>query len=163
MNTRSCLIPSMTAGPSSPVLSTVIGSGPTKTIVLLWCCGLNLEPFPYNLSALPEVVWQGGRGETDTILPYTRQSYTQGHLKDSFIHTQHPRALTTSSLHIGHVLWSKSQGSMHVLWNICLKKQRTASLKLMELFLMEDLANNVLTTAKENLDNQTKLLVIENL
>lgn len=44
-------------------------------------------------------------------------------IKVSVQHTQYPKALITSSLHIGQVRWSKSQGSMHVLWKMCLKKQ----------------------------------------
>lgn len=44
-------------------------------------------------------------------------------IKVSVQHTQYPKALITSSLHIGQVRWSKSQGSMHVLWKTCLKKE----------------------------------------
>lgn len=46
-------------------------------------------------------------------------------IKTSVQHTQYPKALITSSLHIGQVRWSKSQGSMHVLWKMCLKKKQT--------------------------------------
>lgn len=45
-------------------------------------------------------------------------------IKTSVQHTQYPKALITSSLHIGQVRWSKSQGSMHVLWKMCLKKNK---------------------------------------
>lgn len=45
-------------------------------------------------------------------------------IKTSMQHTQYPKALITSSLHIGQVRWSKSQGSMHVLWKMCLEKKK---------------------------------------